>query len=115
MNRKTGRKMIVVDLGGYNIERHMEDNDVRVATGPHVRAVGSVGGHGYGWKKRQHNFSLPASVAAPRLAVQVEQQQGRGLEDVMEPEEAWGEHNKVDHKSGRLIVNFSPFAKIAQK
>ena len=61
----TGRRMVIVDLGGYNSERHMDHNDVRVANGPGIRAVGSEGGHGYGWKKRQHNFSPRSTVLAP--------------------------------------------------
>lgn len=56
-NIGTGRMMVVVDLGGHDCERHMEVQDVRVANLPGIRAVGSEGGHGYGWQKRQHCFS----------------------------------------------------------
>lgn len=46
VNLGTGRKMILVDLGGCDMERHMEEKDVRVARGPEVRALGSEGGMG---------------------------------------------------------------------
>ncbi|KAG0572932.1 hypothetical protein KC19_VG135300 [Ceratodon purpureus] len=48
--------MVVVDLGGYHQETHMEEAIMRMARGAEVRAVGSEGGHGYGWNKRKHNF-----------------------------------------------------------
>lgn len=46
VNLGTGRKMILVDLGGCDKERHMEEKDARVARGPEVRAIGSEGGMG---------------------------------------------------------------------
>ena len=53
----------VVRLRGFDMECHMNEENVRVADGPHVRAYGSEGGHGYGWWKRQHCFSpVPDSV-----------------------------------------------------
>ena len=61
----TGKRMVLCDLGGYDPECHLNEETVRVADGPHVRAYGSEGGHGYGWWKRQHCFSpLPRSVSA---------------------------------------------------
>ena len=53
----TGVRMVLCDLGGYDNECHLIEDDVRVADGPLVRAYGSEGGHGYGWWKRQHYFS----------------------------------------------------------
>ena len=59
----TGKRMVLCDLGGYDTECHMIEENVRVADGPQVRAYGSEGGHGYGWWKRQHCFSpVPDSV-----------------------------------------------------
>lgn len=49
----TGRKMILVDLGWCDLERLMEEKDVRVARGPHERAIGSEGGHGHGWLNQE--------------------------------------------------------------
>ncbi|KAG0578692.1 hypothetical protein KC19_4G042700, partial [Ceratodon purpureus] len=57
INIATGKHMLVVDLGGADSEHHLQQQDVRVAHGPESRAVGSEGGHGYGWQKRQHCFS----------------------------------------------------------
>ena len=66
VNILTGRKIMLIDLGGYDIERHMEPEDVKVATRPEVRAVGSEGGHGYGWHKSKHCFDQPGvAVGAP--------------------------------------------------
>lgn len=65
VNVGTGKKMVIVDLGGYDCERHMEEADVRVAIGPHIRAVGSEQGHGYGWEKRQHCFSPRSRILSP--------------------------------------------------
>ena len=53
----TGKRMVLCDLGGYDTECHLNEEHVRVAAGPQVRAYGSEGGHGYGWWKRQHCFS----------------------------------------------------------
>ena len=53
----TGKRMVLCDLGGYDRECHLNEEDCRVADAPHVRAYGSEGGHGYGWWKRQHNHS----------------------------------------------------------
>jgi len=53
----TGKRMVLCDLGGYDRECHLNEEDCRVADGPEVRAYGSEGGHGYGWWKRQHCFS----------------------------------------------------------
>ena len=53
----TGKRMVLCDLGGYDRECHLNEEDCRVADGPQVRAYGSEGGHGYGWWKRQHCFS----------------------------------------------------------
>ena len=59
----TGKRMVLCNLGGYDPECHLNEETVRVVDGPHVRAYGSEGGHGYGWWKRQHSFSpLPDSV-----------------------------------------------------
>jgi hypothetical protein len=59
----TGKRMVLCDLGGYDTECHLNEDSVRVADGPDVRAYGSEGGHGYGWWKRQHCFSpLPGSA-----------------------------------------------------
>ena len=63
VNLGTGRKMILVDLGGCDKERHMEKKDVRVARGSEKRAIGSEGGHGYGWKHQQHCLGSNAVVA----------------------------------------------------
>ena len=55
--------MVLCDVGGYDTECHLNEERVRVADGPQVRAYGSEGGHGYGWWKRQHCFSpVPDSV-----------------------------------------------------
>ena len=59
----TGKMMVLCDLGGYDTECHLNEEWVRVAAGPEVRAYGSEGGHGYGWWKRQHCFS-PAPDSA---------------------------------------------------
>jgi hypothetical protein len=61
-----GMEMVVVDLGGYDRCKHVESRDVRFAIGPEERAIGSEGGHGYGWQKRQHNFK--EIVPLPNLA-----------------------------------------------
>ena len=53
----TGKKMVLCDLGGYDTECHLNEEMVRVADGPQVRAYGNEGGHGYGWWKRHHCFS----------------------------------------------------------
>ena len=53
----TGMRMVLCDLGGSDMECHLNEESVRVADGPNVRAYGSEGGHGYGWWKRQHCFS----------------------------------------------------------
>ena len=58
-----GKRMVLCDLGGSDMECHLNEESVRVADGPHVRAYGSEGGHGYGWWKRQHCFS-PAPDSA---------------------------------------------------
>jgi len=58
----TGKRMVLCNLGGYDRECHLNEEDCRVADGPQVRAYGSEGGHGYGWWKRQHCFNtLPGS------------------------------------------------------
>jgi hypothetical protein len=49
--------MVVCDLGGFDMERHLEEKDCRIANGPNMRAIGSEGGHGYGWNKKRHCFS----------------------------------------------------------
>ena len=59
----TGKRMVLCDLGGHDAERHLDEDSVRVADGPHVRAYGSEGGHGYGWWKRQLDFSPVADSA----------------------------------------------------
>jgi hypothetical protein len=62
VHASTGKRMVLCNLGGYDTECHLNEDVVRVADGPHVRAYGSEGGHGYGWWKRQHCFSpLPDS------------------------------------------------------
>ena len=53
----TGMRMVLCDLGGFDNECHLNEDDVRVADGPLVRAYGSEGGHGYGWWKRQQCFN----------------------------------------------------------
>ena len=53
----TGKRMVLCDLGGYDREVHLNEEDCRVADGLGVRAYGSEGGHGYGWWKRKHAFS----------------------------------------------------------
>ena len=60
----TGKRMVLCNLGGYDTECHLDEDCVRVADGPLVRAFGSEGGHGYGWWKRQHCFS-PAPGSDP--------------------------------------------------
>jgi hypothetical protein len=60
----TGKRMVLCNLGGYDTECHLNEESVRVADGPMVRAFGSEGGHGYGWWKRQHCFS-PAPGSEP--------------------------------------------------
>lgn len=59
---ETGKRMIVCNLGGDDTECHMEEGNVRVALGPLSRAIGSEGGHGYGWNVRQHSFSPERTV-----------------------------------------------------
>ena len=54
----TGVRMVLCNLGGEDTECHLDEDSVRVAEGPLVRAFGSEGGHGHGWWKRQHNFSV---------------------------------------------------------
>ena len=53
----TRQKMVICDLGGYNTECHLTEENVRIADGPDICACGSEGGHGYGWWRRQHCFS----------------------------------------------------------
>ena len=53
----TGKRMVLCNLGGYDTECQLNEESVRVADGPLVRAFGSEGGHGYGWWKRKHHFS----------------------------------------------------------
>ena len=60
----TGKRMVLCNLGGYDTECHLNEESVRVANGPLVRAFGSEGGHGYGWWKKQHCFS-PAPGSEP--------------------------------------------------
>ena len=60
----TGRKMILVDLGWCDLERLMEEKDVRVAMGPEERAIGSEGGHGHGWKNLDHCLGSNAVALA---------------------------------------------------
>jgi hypothetical protein len=58
----TGKRMVLCNLGGSDTECHLNEDTVRVADGPLVRAYGSEGGHGYGWWKRQLCFSpVPVS------------------------------------------------------
>ena len=64
VNLGTGRKMILVNLGWCDKEIHMEENDVRVAGGPEERAIGSEGGHGYGWLHQQLCQGSNAVVAS---------------------------------------------------
>ena len=64
---------------GDDTECHLDEDMVRVANGPGVRAYGSEGGHGYGWWKRQHCFStVPDSVGVFGEAVVVGQASGVG-------------------------------------
>ena len=63
VNLGSGRKMIIVNLGRCAKELHMEENDVRVARGPQETAIGSEGGHGYGWDHVQHCQGSNAVVA----------------------------------------------------
>ena len=60
----TGRKMILVDLGWCDLERLLEEKDVRVARGPEERAIGSEGGHGYGWMNEEQRLAPTVFVAA---------------------------------------------------
>ena len=50
--------MILVDLGGCDIESHMEEEDVRVTRGPEVRAFGSEGGHGCRWENGGRTLAM---------------------------------------------------------
>ena len=74
----TGKRLVFCNLGGYDTECHLLEENVRVADGPLVRAFGSQGGHGYGWWKRQHCFS-PAPVADPLCVGDVSGGSGGGL------------------------------------
>ena len=60
----TGNRIVLCNLGGCDTECHLNEESVRIADGPLVRAFGSEGGHGYGWWKRQHCFS-PAPGSEP--------------------------------------------------
>lgn len=42
------KQMVICNLEGYDMEKHMNKEDVCVAKGPNVRADKSEGGHGYG-------------------------------------------------------------------
>ena len=61
----SGKRKFIYDLGGFHVEIHVEEEIVRVALGPYIRACGSEGGHGYGWWKRQHCFSLAPPTVFP--------------------------------------------------
>lgn len=61
----TGKRMVLCDLGGCDMERHMEETNVRIALGPNIRAVGSEGRLGYGWHRRRHCFSLKTKHSFP--------------------------------------------------
>ena len=63
VHARTLKRMVVCDLGGFRDAMHFEACDVRMATGPEMRAQGSEGGHGYGWSKRQFCFQ----VKEPRM------------------------------------------------
>ena len=62
MHAVTAKDMIVCELGGFASHIHFPAEDVRMALGPDIRAVGSEGGQGYGWGKRR--LSLPAKWPA---------------------------------------------------
>ena len=53
----TGARMVLCNLGGFDTECLLAEENVRIADGPLVRAFGSEGGHGYGWWKRKNCFS----------------------------------------------------------
>ena len=70
VHASTGKRMVLCDIGGYDVDWHLDEENVRVADGPLVRAYGSEGGHGYGWWKRKHSFSpVPDSVGVYGVAV----------------------------------------------
>jgi hypothetical protein len=93
----TGKKMVLCDLGGYDQRKHMEAKDCRIATGPQERAVGSEGGHGYGWCKRKHCFSPKEPLSFPSEADNSSKQYGRGIgSDDEAPEDPSYENNVID-------------------
>lgn len=55
-----------------------------MALGPDVGAAGSEGGHGYGWWKRQHCFTLSAPTAHVLS-------RGVGFEGIITGECEWGD------------------------
>ena len=63
VNLGTGQKMILVDLGWCDMERFMEEKEVRVARGPNVDAIGSEGVSVYGWKPQLLSLGSNAAVA----------------------------------------------------
>lgn len=71
--------MILVNLGGCDMETHMEEKDVRVARGPEMRAIGSEGGMGMAGNN-DNTASTPTRLWRP-LEMEIwmlREDQGRG-------------------------------------
>lgn len=64
--------MVVCNLGGPDRERHIDEENVRVALGPDTCAIGSEAGHGYGWNTTKHCFALASRFPMPEPEIVLE-------------------------------------------
>jgi len=52
-----GQKIVVCNLGDLDCEKYLQVEDCHIVNGPDVKAIGSEGGHSYGWQKRKLFFT----------------------------------------------------------